>query len=550
MRWRIWLIRVIFITTFLALGANLYLIQVNKKGNLVGKVQAQSEALGVLEPSRGLIFATDKNNNVTPLVLNKDYPTVYAVPIEIQDAKEAAAVLSPIINKDIDSLTVLLSKPKSQYALLVEKATNDQIQAIKDAGLKGIYIKSKTYRAYPFGTMAAQLLGFISSGQDGLLSGRYGLELQFEDELKGVEGARSSGVVQEPSNGEDLYLTIDYNIQNQAEQVIAGLNKQWNAEGASVIVQEPASGKILAMATVPTFDPNEYHNFDIKDFLNPVVQLPYEPGSVFKIITMSAGIDSGKITPDTTYVDTGKLKLDSQWTIENWDYKTHGAWGKITMTNVIEHSLNLGAVFAERQTGDLIFTDYSKKFGFGTKTGIQLPGELAGDLRNLDHGRASNYATASYGQGITATSIQLITAFSTVANGGVLMKPLILADEKPQVVRRVISQETAKKVTDMMVSAVDVNKVAAISQYQVAGKTGTAFTTEYNVKGYNENRVINTYIGFAPATNPKFTILIKLNNPQNAPLAGQTVVPAFREMAEFLLNYYNIAPDRQNVSVR
>lgn len=544
MRWRIWLVRIVFSLAFMALMANLYLIQVDKKGNLVGKVQAQSDALGYLDPLRGLIFATDKNGNYASIVANKDQPTIYAVPIEIQNPKEAATLLSSIVGKSVDSLTTAFSRPKSQYSLLIEKATDQQTQEIKDLNLKGIYIKSQTFRSYPFGTMAAQVLGFISSGSDGQVAGRYGLELEFNSQLKGQAGERTPGSIQDPINGQDLYLTIDRNIQNEAEQILEPLVKQWNAAGATMVVQEPDTGKILAMANYPTFDPNNYQDYPLANFVNNAVQLPYEPGSVFKIITMSAGIDSGKITPDTTYVDTGCVQLDKQWKICNWDYKTHGPYGKITMTNVIEHSLNVGAVFAEKQIGNSIFTDYVKKFGFGTKSDIQLPGELAGNLSNLNSGIGSNYSTASYGQGITATPIQLVTAFSAVANGGLLMKPLILANEQPQVIRRVISQDTAQKVTKMMVSAVDVNKVAAVSQYEVAGKTGTAYTTDYDVKGYNHEKLINTFIGYAPASNPKFTVLIKLDRPQNAPLAGETVVPQFRTMVEFLLNYYNIAPDR------
>ncbi len=548
MKWRVWLVRLIFVLSFGGLVANLYFVQVNKRTILVRKVEAQMETRGFIEPIRGLIYATDKNNAPTPAVLNKEYSVIYAVPIELSDPQEAAQMISPIINKDITTLVKAFSKSKSQYALLVEKADNDQVQKIKDLNLKGIYIKNKIFRSYPFGTMAAHIFGFISSGDDGQVIGRYGLESFFDKELRGQEGERQGDVTITPQDGKSLYLTLDRAIQNEAEKIIDSINKEWHADGATMIVQEPSTGKILAMATVPTFDPNEYKKYELKDFLNPAVQLPYEPGSVFKVITMSAGIDAGKITPQTTYNDTGFLKLDKQWTIYNWDYTTHGAWGKINMTNVIEHSLNVGAVFAQRQMGNNIFTEYVKKFGFGTKTGIELPGELAGDLRNIEKGYASNYATASYGQGITATPIQLVGSFSAIANGGVLMKPVIFSDQKPEIIRRVISQETAKKITDMMVSAVDVNKVAAIPQYNVAGKTGTAFTTRYNVKGYDESNLINTYIGFAPATNPKFTVFVKLNHPEGTPLAGQTVVPAFRDMSAFLLNYYNISPDRVDVA--
>jgi cell division protein FtsI/penicillin-binding protein 2 len=543
MRWRLWLVRIFFLIVFLVLIANLYVIQVDHNKNYLAKAQAQSKALGGFEPSRGLIYITDKNGSYVPVVLNKEYQTVYAVPIEIEDPLETANKLSPIVQKDVLTLVKLLSKPKSQYALLIEKATDEQVRQLRELDLKGIYIKPKVYRAYPFGNMAAHVLGFISPGQDGQIAGRYGLELQFDDELKGVKGDFLGEKIENSKNGQDLYLTLDKNIQKEAEILIEDLNKKWNADGATMIVQDPLSGKILAMATVPTFDPNNYSRYDISTYLNPAVQMPYEPGSVFKVITMAAGIDSGKITPQTTYIDTGKIKID-KWTIENWDYATHGPYGKITMTNVIEHSLNLGSIFAQKMMGNDIFLDYVKKFGFGEKTNILLPGELKGNISNLYNGSQVNYATASFGQGITATPIQLISAFSAIANGGLLLRPLILADQKPEVIRRVISTDTASKVTEMMVSAVDVNKVAAISHYKIAGKTGTAYIT--GAGGYNKSMVNNTYIGFGPASNPKFTIFVQLKNPRNAPLAGQTVVPAFRTMAEFLINYYNIPPDRND----
>ncbi len=539
-----WSIRILFSIAFIALVVNLYFLQVDKKGNFVDKAQAQNNSLGYLNASRGIIFATDKNGNYSALVANKDMPVIYAVPIEISDPQQAANLLSPIVGKDVNSLTAAFLKPKSQYFLLIQKATDQQVQEIKNLNIKGIYIKDQIFRSYPFGNMASQVLGYVSLSANGQMSGKYGMELEFNNQLEGDPGNIKSGSVKNPVDGQNLYLTIDRNIQDEAEQIITPLVKKWNAAGATMIVQDPNTGKILAMANYPDFDPNNYSDYPIKNFLNPAVQLPYEPGSVFKIITMASGIDSGKITPDTTYVDTGCVQLDKQWKICNWDYATHGPYGKITMTNVIQHSLNVGAVFAEKQIGNSIFTDYVRKFGFGKNSGIQLPGELGGNLNNLSSGIGSNYSTASYGQGITATPVQLVTAFSAVANGGLLMKPLILANETPQVVLRVISQDTAQKLTKMMVSAVDVNKVAAVSQYEVAGKTGTAYTTDYDVKGYNHEKLINTFIGYAPASNPKFTVLIKLDKPQNAPLAGETVVPEFRTMVEFLLNYYNIPPDR------
>jgi len=227
-------------------------------------------------------------------------------------------------------------------------------------------------------------------------------------------------------------------------------------------------------------------------------------------------------------------------TIKNWDLRVYG---EQTMLGVIENSINTGSVFAQRKIGQDIFYNYLIKFGFNKPTGVVLPGEINGNINNLKTGKDIDFATVSFGQGVSVTPIELINAFSAIANNGVLMKPLILADEKPQEIRRVVSRETARKVVEMMVSAVEKNKVAAISNYSVAGKTGTSFVPDFGNKGYTEE-VINTYVGFAPASNPRFVILIKLDKPAGAPLAGQSVVPAFRELAQFILNYYNIAPDK------
>jgi cell division protein FtsI/penicillin-binding protein 2 len=260
---------------------------------------------------------------------------------------------------------------------------------------------------------------------------------------------------------------------------------------------------------------------------------------VFKVFTVAAGLDSGAVSPHTTYYDSGEVTLNGR-TIHNWDLKSHGTQ---TIANVLEKSLNTGSVFAEQQTGHGTFTEYVERFGFGDVSGIQLPGEVPGDITNLYGGRDINYATASFGQGISATPIQLISAFSAIANGGVLYEPNIVANQNPSIVRRVVKKESAEALSEILVSAVDKNVVAHIPQYKVAAKTGTANVPDLVYGGYSDD-VINTYIGFAPATNPIFTVLVRLEKPQGAPLAGQTVVPAFKEMVEFLLNYYEVAPDR------
>jgi len=538
MRWKLWTIRITITLAFIGLLVNLYNVQIQHSSYYVSKANALQEARGALDASRGIIYFTDKNGTHIPVVLNKEYPTIYAVPKEVTDVALAAKSLAPLVNKDEATLIKMLSKPNDQYELLVEKGSDQQVNQVRALNLKGIYIKNKTFRYYPFGTMASQVLGYVSLSQDGLGKGTYGLEAQFDDTLSGKDGYLAGQSVFAPQNGEDIYTTLDQTIQSEAEDILSSLVKEWGADGGTVLVQDPYSGNILAMANNPNFDPNDYSAYDLSSFINRAVQFVYEPGSVFKPVTMTAGIDSGKLTPNTTYTDTGSVTISGRL-IQNWDHKAHGL---TTMRGVIENSLNLGTIFAERTMGHSVFKNYVNVFGFGQNTGIELPGEVAGSLKNLDTNRDVNFATASFGQGLSVTPIQLITAFSAIANGGLLLKPHIIAEQQPEVVRRVASENTTKQVTDMMVSAVVKNVLAVVDSYNVAGKTGTAYVPDFKKGGYSDD-VINTYMGFAPASRPKFVILIELIKPKNTPLAGQTVVPSFQKLTSFLLNYYQVAPD-------
>lgn len=529
------------------LTVQLYNLQLNKNAFYERRAEAQQTASGMLEPNRGMVYVIDKNGNRIPAILNKKFNLIYAVPKEISDPAAVAAGIAEIIGMPKIEIEKRLAKKGDLYEVLKMKATEEEVDAVEKLAVGGIYVKKELGRYYPLGTLASHVLGYVGpvdeeeKKETGYAEkGRYGIEKQFNDELAGVKGIVKGDRVEPPRDGKDIELTIDRNIQAQGEEIIKKLVEQWGAESATVIVQEPQTGKILAMGNYPTFDPNRYQDAEMKNFINQAVQSVYEPGSVMKPITMASGIDSGKITPDTAYNDTGSVTLNKR-TIKNWDMK---AYGRTTMTGVIEHSLNVGTVFAQRTMGNEIFKDYFiNRFAFGESTGIALPGERKGDLSAVLEGKDVNYATAAFGQGIAITPLKMVSAISAVANRGILMRPIIRADEKPQEVRQVVSEEAARQVAEMMVSAVYVNKLAEIPNYQIAGKTGTAYVPNFGGKGYS-NDVVNTYEGFAPAYDPKFTILIKLERPKGAPLAGQTVVPAFKELAQYILNYYAIAPDK------
>lgn len=534
---RLSIVSLVFAFSYLALIGNIYNLQIRNGDQYAARVAAQRA--GLLAPTRGNIYFTDRNNNSIPAAMTKEYPLIFAVPKDISDPESYASVLSPILSVEKDKLVKYFSKPDDEYELLARKATAEQVGKIQELKMKGIYIDEENYRYYPLASLASHLIGFVAPTEDKAYPvGRYGLELNFEDLLSGAPGRMENNRVINPIPGENISLTIDANIQTRAEEVLQNLIQKYSAEKGMVIVQEPSTGKILAMGSYPNFDPNSYSDSDIKDYLNPVVQAVYEPGSVMKVVTMASGLDAGKFTPDTTFFDSGSLNLNGK-TIKNWDLK---GYGKVTMTEIIEHSLNTGAAYAESLIGPDLFYNYLVKFGFGQKTGISLPGELGGSLENLKKSfREINFATAAFGQGVSVTPLQMINAFSAIANGGNLMRPYILQSDQPLLIRKVVSKEAARQATDMMVSAVRKAQIAQIPKFDIAGKTGTAQIPDFKRGGYSD-QFIHNYIGFAPAYNPKFTVFIRIDKP-DAPLAGATVVPAFRELTEFILNYYNIPPD-------
>ncbi|MEY4731531.1 MAG: hypothetical protein RL681_477 [Candidatus Parcubacteria bacterium] len=523
---------------YASLFGRLYVLQVMDGSRYLS--EAQEAIPGVTLADRGSIFFVDKNGKTLSAAANKDFPTVYATPNTIPDAQEAAHAVAPLLNLPIDDVVRKLSKSDNQYALLNRKVPQDIADQIAKLDLKGIYVRALPERHYSQGRLASQLIGYVGPNDtDEGVVGKYGVERFYNDRLAGKPGNVEDGMATRPVPGENLTLTIDPNIQFEAERILMNAVEKHGAVAGNVIVEEPATGRILAMGNWPNFDPNKYQEADISDFLNPAVQSIYEPGSVMKVVTMAAGIDAGKITPQTTFNDTGVLIVSGR-KIQNWDLKAHGV---VTMTNVIEKSLNTGAAFAERQMGHDIFLQYLRQFGFDRQTGIDLPGELKGDLDRLTArgAPAVAFATASFGQGVAATPLEMLNAVAAIANGGTLMRPFVNAELGPQELRRVISPETAKQVAEMMVSAVDKAEVAAISGYTIAGKTGTAQVPGRG--GYTDD-VIHTYIGFGPTAHPRFIILLKLDKPAGAPLAGTTVVPAFRDLAQFILGYMNIPPDR------
>ena len=503
---------------------NLYQLQIEKGDYYAARAKTQGTASQSPQNHRGNIYLTDKEGRAVPVAINKPQPVAVIASREIKDVDSLVENISPILNLEPEVLRKI-SLSQGAYRVLARELTEEQIKKIKAAKIPGIYIDEEDRRYYPFNNLASQVIGFVAPGDDQLTFGRYGLERYYDDHL---------------TTGKDLNLTLDVNLQTESEKTLRGLVEKYQASGGTIIIQEPKTGKILALANYPDFNLNQYGKARVEHFSNPALQAVYEPGSIFKVITMAAGLDSQAFTPETSFYDTGQITFRDGRVIKNWDKKANGT---VTMTNVIERSINTGAAFAETKIGHRRFYEYLKKFGFNQPTEITLPGEVAGNLKNVERHQADiDFAAASFGQGVAVTPLQVINAISTIANDGKLMRPLIIDGDPPQEMGRAISAEAAEKLKGMMISAVRKAVLAQIPKYTVAGKTGTAQVPDLKKGGYTDD-VINGYVGFVPATNPSFTILFKLDRPAGAPLSGQTVVPAFRQLAQFVLNYYNIPPD-------
>ena len=488
---------------------------------------------------RGSIFLTDKDNVPYAVALNKEFPLVYAVPVKVKDPASLAKKLVPILELDEQLLFQKLSKPNDPYEILKRKVSDDTVSAIKTLKEPALSIDDETLRYYPEGLYLSQVIGFLGFNKNGQ-AGQYGLEEYYDKDLSGLISSA------------DLVLTIDSAIQVQAGTLLAAAVKKWQASGGSIIVMNPKSGDIIAMASFPDFDANSYSAVSDKNiFVNPVTLKRYEPGSVFKPITMAIGIETGAVTPETEYYNTGSVQINNR-TISNSIPDEILGWQ--TMTTVLEQSLNTGAIFVEQKVPKDKFLKYLKDFGINSKTGIDV-NEVSGDLSGLSGMRDINFATASFGQGVALTPIELLRALSAIASGGKLVRPHLIAkivsrhgetyETKNDSPAQIISSETSVKLINMLVKAVEdgSGRRAQVKGYTVAGKTGTAQVPDLKNGGYLDE-YIHTFVGFAPAYDPKFIALIKLDNPKGIRFAESTTVPVFHDLAQFIFSYLAIPPDK------
>ncbi len=563
--------RIVTLTVFLLLVfaliiVRLAILQVFSGGYYRALAEDRYTLVKKLIPERGKIEITDKFSPDPELVAtNIDRDLVFANPTSITDPKLAADSLALVLGQKPEDILGKITDKSKKYVVLQKRLTDDQEQKIKDLHLPGIAFEPEVVRFYPQKTLLAHVMGYVGYKGDEK-AGLYGLERSFEDQLKGAPGSLAQerdatgawifGTRRDlvPAvNGDNLILTVDKNIQFKAEAVLKDAVDKNGADSGSVIVMDPHSGAVLAMASYPTFDPNEFNKVtDPSTFSNRATVGNYEPGSVFKAITLAAAIDEGKVSPDSTYNDSGQIVESDGKIIKNSDGKAHGVQ---TMNQVLEESLNTGAAYAKDQIGNIDFLKYVQKFGFGKITGIELP-ESSGNLSNLKGNIKINFDTASFGQGISVTPIQLMQAYTALANGGKMVRPYIVqarvspdgkvATTQTQELDQVISQQTASTLSAMLVNVVEFGhgKRAAVKGYYIGGKTGTAQGPAKNGKGYEANNNIGTFIGYGPVEKPRFLMLVRVDHPRNVTFAESSAAPAFGQIAQFIMNYFDIPPTR------
>jgi len=547
--WRINTVLILIFIFSAAIVGRLVFLQIINHDLYAALARGQQKLFFSSLGERGEIFF---QGHSSPVATNQQYPFLYLSPVEIplEGQDNIVQALSTYLNMSQAEIKEKM-QPGSLYELVKDQLNSQEYEVLSAMELTGVHFGQEDIREYPYDDFASHLLGFVN--QDG--QGQYGVEEYWDDVLCGKEGFWEGergplgyffpAVSESETEGQDLYLTIDYNIQYLAEKLLKKAQEDLNIEGGIILVMEPTTGKMLALANLPVFNPNQYFaESDFSVFQTDATQKIFEPGSVFKPITMAAALDQGKITPQTTYFDQGCVEI-AGYDICNYEERIYP--GELTMTNVLEKSINTGAIFAEEQMGHKNFLDYIGRFGIFEKTSIDLPGEALAKNTEFKKGYEINFVTASFGQGIEMTPIQLARAFCAIANGGKLVKPFVVESTVEISHNNIISPQTASKLTAMLVSVIENGfaKAARIPGYYVAGKTGTAQISysalDINQKGYSD-KTWQSFVGYAPAFNPQFLVLIKLDNPATK-TAEYSAVPLFQELAKYIIDYYQIPPD-------
>ncbi|MEK7060681.1 MAG: penicillin-binding protein 2 [Patescibacteria group bacterium] len=542
---------------FISVVLKLFYWQVVASDRLKTEASLQHFIEFSLPAIRGNIVDRDDNQ----IVVNKPAYLVFAEPRLIPDPHEFSKVIAPIIGLTDSEVFEKVSDPTSIWAPLIHRADGEMVKMLKALNLSSLGFEKEPLRLYPEASTASQMLGFVGSDVNGVDHGYFGLEGYYDRQLRGVTGKLrlekdAQGVPiligdqqrVEPENGRTLVLWSEKAVQEIVERRLKEGMEKYGAKEGSVVLMDPKTGGVLAMASYPNYDPTNFQSFPKEYYKNPIVASSFEPGSTFKSLVMAAALDHKLITPQTMMDETGPVQIGPYF-IRTWNNEYHGP---ILMTQVLEYSSNVGMVFVAKKLGHDKFLSAIKRFGFGEPTHIDLEDESSPTLRDDDAWAEVDELTASFGQGIAVTPIQMVAAVAALANGGKLMEPHVVKEirddngrvipVKSKVVRQVISEEAARIIGEMMVEAVDNGeaKWAKPKGYRIAGKTGTA---QIPVAGhYDETKTIASFVGFAPVDNPKFVMLVTLREPQSSQWGSETAAPLFFAISRELFTYYGIGP--------
>ncbi len=570
---RIRVVFCLFLAFIFLIIIRLYFLQVVNGRAFSERADRQYVSVMVDTFDRGSIFFEDKNDILfSAATLKSGYILALNNNEVSTNTEQYYEKLSKIIDLDSSYFYSKISKKNDPYEEIGRHLTEEQIKRIKDLDLPGIIVEKEKWRYYPGDNMASRLIGIVGYNGDSL-EGRYGLEKYYEDILKRNNGNLyvntfaeifsniNKNIGKDKEREGDIVTTIDPEVQGYVEGIVREVNKKWDSKITGSIVIDPKTGEIYSMSVYPDFNLNDFKNEkDVSVFANPLVSSAYEMGSIIKPLTVAAGLDTGDITSKTTYDDKGFLEIDGR-TIYNFDKKGRGV---VDIQSVLNNSLNTGVAFVVERMGKNNFTEYFKKYGIGSETGIDLPSEASGNidniLDNLNNKKKIEYVTASFGQGISMTPIITVRALSVLANGGKLITPHVVKKIDYKVglskdisyvneARQVLKKETSEEISRMLTKVVDealAGGTMKIKNYSVAAKTGTAQIARPSNEGggYYPDKWLHSFFGYFPAYNPRFLVFLYTVEPKNIDYASKTLTTPFFDIVKFLINYYEIPPDR------
>ena len=560
---RIRIVILCIILVVIILLTRLFFVQVVNKNLYTEKADKQYVTPASNIFNRGSIYFSKKDGSLVAAGTVSAGFKLAILPKDIVDPVSVFSKLSPYMDMDKETFMSKASKKQDPYEEVATELNKEQVTEIENLNIKGTSIFKDNWRSYPGGSLASHTLGFLAYKGDSLI-GQYGLERYYNSTLSNPKNEAYVNFFAEVfsnirdtitnTNKGEIITTIEPSVQYTLESELLSTLKKWNADQAGGIIMNPQTGEIYAMAGMPDFDLNNFKDVsNVGVYRNPIVENVFEFGSVIKPLVMASAIDAGAVTTETTYFDAGSVVVDKK-TINNFDKKGRGT---ISMQGVLDQSLNTGMVFAENKLGHTKFRTYMKSFGIGEKTGIDLPNETSGLISNLDSPRNIEYANASFGQGIALTPIEAVRAFSIIANGGKLVTPHLVKEIKydnglsktinyPFIKENLLKKETTDTVTRMLIHVFEAYDGGShkLTNYSVATKTGTAQVALEDGKGYYTDRHMHSFFGYFPAYDPKYVVFLFLKNPKEVKYASQTLIPPFIDITKFILNYYNVPPDR------